>query len=64
MYQKPKNQFLQSLGYSLDPQTLLVVMFPFHYGKKSKPQSGLGWSHKNELTFSFVNEGLSKHGYL
>lgn len=48
MYQKLKNQFLQSLGDSLDPQTLLIVMFPFPYGDGSKPQSDLKWSYKKD----------------
>lgn len=36
MYQKTKHQFLQSLGYSLDPQILPILMFSVHYGDESK----------------------------
>ena len=41
MDQTPKNQFLQSLDYSLDPPTLPVVMFPFHSGDGSKTKAYL-----------------------
>lgn len=44
MYQKTKHQFLQSLGYSLDPQILPVLMFLFHYGEESETKADLGES--------------------
>lgn len=58
MYQKLKNQFLQSLSDSLDPQTLLIVMSPFPYGDDSKLQSDLKWSHKKGLSWSYANMDL------
>lgn len=47
MYKKTKHQFLQSLDYSLDPQILPVLMFPFHYGDESKTKADLGGVIRN-----------------